>query len=121
MADILKHIRYPGSNKNDPNGNLLGIDSWSEQEAIRRADEIGIELTENRWDIVLFVRDYFRGRGTEATAREIMTALEDEYAQDGGKRWLYRQFPGGPVYQASLIAGVPIPDGTINPSFGSVH
>lgn len=121
MADILKHIRHPSSNRNDPDGNLLDIDAWSEQEAVRRAEALGIELTENRWDIVLFVRDYYRGRGAEASAREIMNALEDEYAQDGGKRWLYRQFPGGPVYQASRIAGIPVPEGTTNPSFGSVH
>ena len=121
MADILKHIRYPGSNRNDPDGNLLGIEHWSEQAAQRRAAALGIELTENRWDIVLFIRDYYRGRGKGASAREVMNALETEYAQDGGKRWLYKQFPGGPVRQASIIAGIPIPDGTANSSFGTVH
>ena len=25
MADILKHIRHPGSNKNDPDGNLVEV------------------------------------------------------------------------------------------------
>ncbi len=121
MADILKHIRHRGSNNNDPDGNLLDIDSWSEQDAVRRAEALGIELTENRWDIVLFVRDYYRGRGADAPAREIMNALEKEYAEDGGKRWLYKQFPGGPVLQASTIAGIPLPLGTTNESFGTVH
>ena len=84
-----------------------------------RAAEIGLEMTSDRWDVTLFVRDYYRGKGKQANAREILQALEEEFAQDGGKRWLYRLFPGGPVTQASQIAGIPLPSGASNPSFGT--
>jgi tRNA 2-thiouridine synthesizing protein E len=119
MSDILKRIHSPASVRNDPNGNLFGAIPWSEHEAIERAVEIGITMNDNQWDIVLFVRDYYRGRGDEASAREVMKALGEEFAGDGGRKWLYQCFPGGPVNQASFIAGIPIPSGASDPSFGS--
>ena len=119
MSDILKSIRNPASSRNDPNGNLSELDAWSEQAALDRAAEIGLEMTSDRWDVTLFVRDYYRGKGKQANAREILQALEEEFAQDGGKRWLYRLVPGGPVTQASQIAGIPLPSGASNPSFGT--
>ena len=121
MTDILKHIRYPATDRNDPDGNLLQLEPWSEEAALRRAEENGVEMSSDHWDVVLFVRDYFRGRGDAADAREIMNALEQEFADDGGKRWLYRLFPGGPVTQAARIAGIPEPGGASNPSFGTSH
>jgi tRNA 2-thiouridine synthesizing protein E len=121
MSDILKQIRNPAGGHNDPQGNLAGLEPWSEEAAARRAAELGIELSEDHWDVVLFVRDYYRGRGAEAKAREILGALEEEFADDGGRRWLYRLFPGGPVLQAAHIAGIPEPDGASDPSFGVAH
>lgn len=121
MSDILKHIRHPASERNDPDGNLMELAPWSEQAATGRAAELGIELSDDHWDVVLFVRDYFRGRGPAAGAREILAALEAEFAEDGGRRWLFRLFPGGPVRQAAQIAGIPRPPGTEDPSYGAVH
>ncbi len=121
MSDILKHIRHPAGELNDPNGNLMDLAPWSEQAAGQRAAELGLELSEDHWDVVLFVRDYYRGRGAEASAREILGALEDEFVNDGGRRWLYRLFPGGPVRQAAHIAGIPRPQGVDDPAFGVAH
>lgn len=121
MSDILKHIMHPASQKNDPEGNLLEIGPWSASDAEARASALGITMNDDRWDVVLFLRDYFRGRGTEADAREITDALEQEFADDGGGKWLFQLFPGGPVLQASQIAGIPIPPHTTNPAFGNVH
>jgi len=121
MSDILKHIRHPASERNDPNGNLLDPGPWSEKTAVQRAAAAGVEMSDDHWDSVLFVRDYYRGRGTEANAREILGALEEEFARDGGTPWLYRMFPGGPVLTSCVIAGIPEPGGARDPSFGSVR
>jgi tRNA 2-thiouridine synthesizing protein E len=121
MSDILKHIRNPAGATNDPESNLSGLEPWSEEAAMRRAADLGIELSDDHWDVVLFVRDYYRGRGPQANAREILGALEDEFGGDGGRRWLYRLFPGGPVLQAAHIAGIPEPSGASDPSFGVAH
>ena len=120
MSDILKHIRHPASGRNDPEGNLLDLGPWSEEAATQRAAQLDIEMSDDHWDIVLYVRDYYRGRGTEAHAREILEALEEEFSRDGGKRWLYRMFPGGPVLQSCIIADIPEPEGARDPSFGNV-
>ena len=121
MSDILKHILHPATQKNDPEGNLLDIGPWSAESAEQRADALGIAMTDDHWDVVLFLRDYYRGRGTEADAREIMEALETEFADDGGRKWLYRLFPGGPIMQSAQIAGIPLPAHTADPAFGNIH
>ena len=121
MSDILKHIMHPASQQNDPQGNLLEIGPWSASDADARARSLGLSMSEDHWDVVLFLRDYYRGRGNAADAREIMTAMEQEFADDGGRKWLYRLFPGGPIMQASQIAGIPLPPGTADPAFGNVH
>lgn len=121
MSDILKHIMHPATQQNDPQGNLLELGPWSAADAEARADELGLSMSGDHWDVVLFLRDYYRGRGGQADAREISEALEAEFAADGGRQWLYRLFPGGPVMQASQIAGIPIPPHTLNPAFGNTH
>ena len=121
MSDILKHILHPASQTNDPEGNLLELSPWSVGNAEERARNLGISMSDDHWDVVLFLRDYYRGRGSEADAREISTALEEEFAEDGGRRWLYQLFPGGPIMQASNIAGIPLPAHTADPAFGNVH
>jgi len=112
---------HPASNSNDPEGNLLDETPWSEQEAEARAEALGVGLTDDRWNVVLFVRDYYRGRGEQATAREMLNAMSEEYTEDGGRRWLFKLFPGGPVIQACRIAGVPVPKDAADPAFGSIH
>jgi tRNA 2-thiouridine synthesizing protein E len=47
--------------------------------------------------------------------------LERDFADAGGRRYLYQLFPRGPIAQACRLAGLPLPHGTISPSFGSVH
>jgi tRNA 2-thiouridine synthesizing protein E len=50
-----------------------------------------------------------------------MRELDQEFAAEGGRRYLYDLFPRGPILQASRIAGLPLPPGTLDRSFGSVH
>jgi tRNA 2-thiouridine synthesizing protein E len=47
--------------------------------------------------------------------------LEQDFAEAGGRRFLYTLFPGGPLAQGCKLAGLPLPQGTLNRSFGSVH
>jgi tRNA 2-thiouridine synthesizing protein E len=47
--------------------------------------------------------------------------MEHNYLAEGGRRYLYSLFPRGPVTQGCRLAGLPLPNGHSDPSFGSVH
>jgi tRNA 2-thiouridine synthesizing protein E len=52
--------------------------------------------------------------------RELHDALEEKFHIQGGLRYLYRIFPGGPVAQGCRLAGLKVPEGAIDKAFGSV-
>ncbi|HHO68858.1 MAG TPA: TusE/DsrC/DsvC family sulfur relay protein [Gammaproteobacteria bacterium] len=95
------------------------LDEWSEEIAARLAEEEGIELTDEHLAILRFVREQYQAQGP-MPAREMIAMLVEEYAPQGGKKYLYRLFPKGPVCQASKLAGLPVPPDAIDKSFGSV-
>jgi tRNA 2-thiouridine synthesizing protein E len=51
----------------------------------------------------------------------LMQSLEEEFSGMGGHRFLYTLFPQGPIAQASRYAGLPLPPGTRDLSFGTTH
>lgn len=121
FTEILEKSRKPAAERYDPNGNLEGLPPWSMGEAEKRARAIGIDMTEDHWEVVMLLRDYYCDQGSEADARQMLDALAREFTEDGGRRFLYRLFPGGPVTQGSQIAGIPLPANTLDVSFGTAH
>jgi tRNA 2-thiouridine synthesizing protein E len=100
---------------------MAGLGHWSPLVADRIAEEEGLTLTEAHWEVIFCLREWFREYGPEWTARQITHQMETEYADAGGLRHLYELFPHGPLAQGCRVAGLPLPHGTINASFGSVH
>jgi tRNA 2-thiouridine synthesizing protein E len=119
MPDILKFIAGEGSLEQDPAGNMLALDSWSENIARRMAVNLGIALTPAHWEVINFLRDYYRLHGPVSHARHLLQPLEERFSRKGGLKYLYLLFPGGPVTQASKIAGLPVPPDSADPSFGT--
>lgn len=120
MLDIGKFARDERLATADMDGNMYGLDSWSPHKALACAGEEGIVMTDDRWAVVYVIREAYRRYGDTLNAREMSRLLEQEFAGDGGRRRLYELFPGGPVTQASRIAGIPLPAHSADPSFGSV-
>ena len=98
-----------------------GLEHWTEARAKRTAEAEGLDLTEEHMEVICWLRDHFAECGPAANARQLTRALQDQFIEVGGLKHLYRLFPGGPVSQGSRLAGLPVPPGSVDRSFGSVH
>lgn len=121
MPDIMKFIVNERANQTDPEGHLIGLEEWNKTVAEAHASREGIGLSPDHWEVLGFLRDHFRKYGPASHARELSDALEARFQDRGGRKYLYQLFPGGPVRQASVIAGLPVPAGAADQSFGSTR
>ncbi len=119
MLDINHIINNEALNRPDPEGHMYGLEHWSPLIAKQLAVEEGLgELTEAQWHVIYVLRNHYRENGRAKSAREVMQLLEKDFADEGGRRYLYELFPKGPISQGSRLAGVPAPPYSSDPSFG---
>lgn len=95
------------------------LEDWTRQIGEASAQAEGISMTPEHWQVVDFVREYYLQHGKVSAGRELAEALNEAFAAQGGSAYLLKQFPLGPVAQASRIAGLPVPPYTEDLSFGS--
>lgn len=117
MYDINQIINREG---NTPEADLLELGNWSEEVAQTLAEEEGIALSPEHWEVINFLRDHYQRCGPCPNGRTVLGLLEENFSRQGGKKHLYHLFPRGPVVQASKIAGLPLPPYSADASFGSV-
>lgn len=118
MLDINKAI---SNTQLDPKGNMFDLEAWSPLSAQRLAEAEDIWLTEEHWEIIVYLRERYRTKGAANSAREVLQELEEKFCEGHGRRHLYELFPGGPVSQGSRLAGLPLPPHSSDPSFGSTQ
>ena len=95
---------------------------WDESEAWRLARDERMELSADHLEVIRALQAYYaHNQDGSPNVRELHDALDERFHQKGGIRYLYTLFPGGPVAQGCLLAGLPIPAGARNASFGSVQ
>jgi tRNA 2-thiouridine synthesizing protein E len=121
MYDVNKFIANQNLERRDPDGYWSELAHWSPMVANRMAAEEGLVLDDEHWQIIYCLRERFRVLGPDWTARRVTHELERDFSASGGRRHLYELFPRGPLAQGCRLAGLPLPVGTINRSFGSVH
>lgn len=121
MLDISKYSTDARLLARDPDGHMFDLDGWSPHRAEMMAEEAGITLTEEHWAVIYGLREHYRLCGPDENARKLSRFLEETFAEGAGRKHLYELFPGGPVRQASRIAGLPQPAGCTDRSFGSVQ
>ena len=117
--DILTSINKETSNT-IPGKYLCELPEWDEDRGRELARQEGITLTPDHWEVIHFLREHYDREGNICTGTAMLRALEDRFEPQGGGKWLYTLFPGGPVHQASKIAGLPERPFSADPSFGSV-
>lgn len=122
-VDINKLIVTSAQKGSDPAQALRAneIASWSRDGAQTRARAEGIELSAGHWKVIEFLQGLYVSNGPAPHARLVSSALNDRFATEGGSKYLYQLFPGGPVGQGSRLAGVPAPHDTRDLSFGSTY
>jgi TusE/DsrC/DsvC family sulfur relay protein len=88
-------------------GFLENPDEWNEEIASAIARTEGIELTEQHWRVIKFMRAEYAEKGTGPTVR-ILGKTSGVSIKE-----LYLLFPKGPAKLAAKIAGIPKPRGCI--------
>lgn len=91
----------------DNEGYLLDPSQWSERLATEIAAEENIELGDDHWLIVRFVREYYDSYQTVPETRTLLKHLRTALDSDRStRRYLYSLFPYGYGQQACKIAGM---------------
>lgn len=93
----------------DEQGYLLEPDFGDEVVRVIAAAE-GIELTDDHWKVVAFLRDEYREQGHTPNFRNMLKGLADVLPGCDSKA-LYELFPAGPAKQGAKVAGLPQPLG----------
>jgi TusE/DsrC/DsvC family sulfur relay protein len=80
---------------------------WTESLATSLASQIGIELTDEHWKAIRFLRADFAEQGETATLRRISVV--------GGipTKSLFQLFPQKPAKKLAYVAGLPKPHGCV--------
>ena len=92
----------------DANGYLVDLHEWNEDVAKLIAKDEGLELTQEHWDLVHFLRDaYVNENGHQPNDREINKFLGEKWGRKISSKEAYDLFPGKPSKQAGKIAGLP--------------
>ncbi|MDH5278639.1 MAG: TusE/DsrC/DsvC family sulfur relay protein [Actinomycetota bacterium] len=91
----------------DDEGFLTEYAEWDEDLAKVLAANIAIDLTDDHWKVIKFVREDYQAQGETPTIRRVSTA--------GGvdTKKLFTLFPKKPAKKMSYIAGVPKPHGCV--------
>jgi tRNA 2-thiouridine synthesizing protein E len=88
-------------------GFLTHPDQWSDDLGAELARLIGIELTDEHWKLVHFLRDDFARQGETATLRRVSTQTGTPVKS------IFDLFPGKPAKKMAYVAGLPKPKGCV--------
>lgn len=94
------------------------VSPWNKSVATGLAREIGVELSDRHWELVELLRHHYEEFGSIDYARDLSGMLEQRFSKQGGLRYLYSLFPGGPITQGTHIAGLPAFKDSSDASFG---
>lgn len=92
----------------DAEGYLVEPGEWNEHVARWISRELQIELGDDHWDVIRFMRKWYEEHQVAPDARHAIKHLERRYPGRGRSR-LFELFPYGYVGQACRIAGMKRP------------
>ena len=98
----------------DEEGYLTDLSVWTPELAGLIAKEEQINMTDDHWEVVNFLREYYDEYQIAPAIRVLTKALAKKMGPEkASNKALYDLFPYGPAKQACKIAGLPKPTGCV--------
>nr|AFI78683.1 DsrC-like protein [uncultured bacterium ws085G8] len=100
--------------ESDEEGYLVDISAWNKELAELIAKDENIEMNDDAWEVVNFLRNYYEEYQIAPAVRVLTKAVKKSLGPEkGNSKYLYELFPYGPAKQACKIAGLPKPTGCV--------
>ena len=100
--------------EHDEEGYLKDIGQWTPELAGLIAKSEQIEMSDDHWEVVNFLREYDGEYQIAPAVRILVKEMTKKFGKEKGyQKALYTLFPYGPAKQACKIAGLPKPTGCI--------
>lgn len=94
--------------RTDPEGYILDMDAWSDGFARAQAEREGLALTDEHWQVIAFIREFYEEHDVQAQVRDMVKHFREAWGPEkGNSRYLHDIFPmGGPQKQGNRLAGI---------------
>jgi tRNA 2-thiouridine synthesizing protein E len=94
-------------------GFLCNLEEWSVDYTEKMAEDDGIKLFDDHWELILYFREYFDENQVAPTMHKVVRELgsKDKHFHDQkayGKH-IYQLFPKDPTHEVCKLAGLPMP------------
>jgi len=100
--------------EHDEEGYILDVTNWNEDLAKVIAVDEGLDMTDEHWAVVNFLREYYNEYQIAPAVRVLVKAVKKKFGPEkGSNKYLYELFPYGPAKQACKVAGLPKPTGCV--------
>ncbi len=94
----------------DKEGFLKNLSDWTPEAATLLANNEGISLTEEHWEIIKLLRAFYQQFEISPAMRILVKITKESLGDKAGNSiHLMKLFPGSPAKLASKIAGLPKP------------
>jgi len=92
----------------DSEGYLVNLSDWFEAFVRAQAEQEGLALTDEIWEVIRYLRDFYEQHEVQANVLEIIKHLHRVWRSElGSNRYLHSIFPrGGPQQQGNRLAGL---------------
>lgn len=98
----------------DEDGYLVNLADWSKEIAVHLASLDAITLTDAHWEIINFLRDYYKQYQIAPMIKILVKEIGKVMGPEkGNTKYLYELYPGGPAKQACRYAGLQKPTGCV--------
>ncbi len=94
----------------DHDGYLENLSDWNPEVAELLANQDGICLTDDHWEIIHILRDFYQSFEMAPSQRPFVKHIANTLGKEkGNSMYLMRLFPESPAKVAARIAGLPRP------------